>query len=333
LKKRSVLFVVSLMMLLTVAACGRKGDPVPLAVAGPKAISNLAGEVRDGVLFLSFAAPARNEDGSPANNIEGFKIFKSCKTCYGGFEPFKDIRLDAEQGFTFYRGKIYVYDEELADGYQYAYHVFPYTSKGTRGAESNTFAITWEKTPQPPGSVFVKEDDGVVELQWAQIPGMAFNVYRFDGAVYPLFPLNGRPLATPLYMDAGLENGRKYIYEVRSVSEKGGVRREGAGRRIEAVPVDRIPPPPPHDVQAELKGVGVQITWEQKATEDILGYNIFRIVGGKREQINKEPLKDQVFFDRNLPAVRYISYMVTSLDMSKNESTPSREAVVILKRD
>jgi hypothetical protein len=333
LKKRSVLFLVSLMMLLTVAACGRKGDPVPPAVAGPKAISDLAGEVKDGVLFLSFAAPPRNEDGSPANNIEGFKLFKSCNTCSGGFEPFKDIRLDAEQGFAFSRGKIYLYDEELTDGYQYAYQVFPYTSKGARGPVSNTFAITWEKTPPPPGSVLVKEDDGVVELKWAQIPGMAFNVYRFDGAIYPLSPLNGRPLATPIYMDAGLENGRKYVYEVRSVSDKGGVRREGVGRRIEAVPVDRIPPPPPHDVQAELKGAGVQITWEQKATEDILGYNIFRIVGEKREQLNKEPLKDQVFFDGNPPAVRYVSYSLTSLDMSRNESTPSREVVILLKKD
>ena len=43
-------------------------------------------------------------------------------------------------------------------------------------------------------------------------------------------------------------DGKKYRYELRTVRLSDGVRREGEGFRIDAMPVDNIPPPPPKAV-------------------------------------------------------------------------------------
>ena len=38
-----------------------------------------------------------------------------------------------------------------------------------------------------------------------------------------------------------------------------------------------------------------------------------------------------MFLDNNTPDIRYVSYYVVAVDESGNESTPSREVIVILK--
>jgi fibronectin type 3 domain-containing protein len=319
------------MVMLFFASCGKKGDPMPKGLPIPGGINDLTGEVKDGMLFLSFSTPSKNNDGSEPKDLAGFKIFKACGSCMGTFEPFKDLSLENRKGYLIQDGKVFVYDDDLTNGFQYGYKVYPYTKKGTRGDPSNIFTIKWEKTPDLVRGISIKENDERVELSWQKEEGFLYNVYRYDDNVYPLFPLNKTPVTAPYFLDTGLENDKTYAYEVRKVQAKEGIRREGEGVKIAATPKDMSPPAGPAEVKVEKKDGGVLVTWKENTEEDLAGYNIFRISSGKAEKLNKEPLEKNMYFDKNIPDNRYISYYVTSLDETGNESGPSREAIIIVK--
>jgi len=327
-----IINIVVIILALSFVSCGKKNDPQPKVLSLPGGINDLSGEVRDGLLFLSFSIPAKNKDGSAIQDLGGFRIVKSCGSCIGNpFEPFKDLSLDAEQGYVIYGGRIYVYDDDLISGYQYAYKVYPYTKKGTRGDSSNTYTVKWEQPPGLPGDISVKEDDGRIELTWRKEEGASYNVYKYDGDVYPVFPVNKAPLTTPYFVDSGLENGTVYSYEVRKVQTKSGLRSEGEGMKVKAIPKDSTPPKTPLEFKAEKTAEGVQVTWKAGQEEDLEGYDVFRISAGKAEKINIGYVTENMFLDKNTPDTRYVSYYVVAVDESGNESTPSREVIVILK--
>ncbi|MBA4416860.1 MAG: hypothetical protein C0392_02950 [Syntrophus sp. (in: bacteria)] len=330
MQKRYIL-VISICMVILFSGCGKKSPPTPMRLPVLGGINDFTGEVKDGVLFLSFSIPTKDKDGSDLRGLGGFKILKACGSCMGGLEPFKEIILNDNKGFTIVNGRLYVYDDDLMKGLLYSYKVYPVTMKGTMGASSNPFAITWEDTPSPPTNVSAQGDDERVEFKWSQEDGFTYNIYRFEDAIYPLFPVNQGPLSKPYFIDSGLENGKTYQYEIRKVTMKGGIKREGQGTKVEATPVDLTPPAVPRDIKAEKKGKGVQVTWKENIEKDLYGYNIYRVINGKADKLNDEEVFEPIFLDENLPEMRYVSYYVTAVDEADNESEPSRESIIILK--
>jgi hypothetical protein len=294
-------------------------------------VNDLSGEVKDGVLFLSFTVPQKNRDGSEIKDLGGFRVFKSCGTCSGTFEPFKNISFEETKGYTIERGRLYIYDDDVMSGFEYGYKVYPYTKKGTRGDASNTFVIKWESPPEALKDIIVSAEDGIVELKWPREEGYFYNVYRLSGNTYPLFALNQTRLSADSFMDTGLTNNTEYTYEVRRVRETGGVFREGEGIKVKATPIDKTPPRQPEMVKATKKGNLVSVTWKENTEKDLAGYNIYRIIGGTKEKINKEPFKENSFLDQKISNERFVSYSVTALDAAGNESELSRESIVILK--
>lgn len=324
--------IVSIILLVIISGCGKKGDPMPRELPLPKGINDLSGAVKDGVLFLSFSKPALNKDTAEAKDLGGFRVLKTCGACVGGtYEPFRDIRLDENKGYALYDNRIYIYDDALANGLQYSYRVYPLTKRGTIGEASNVFTIKWETPPDLPKNVSVKEDDGRAEFSWSREEGFLYNIYRYENGAYPLFPLNKNPLTVSLYVDSGLENGKRYRYEVRKVRVQGGMQWEGEGVRLDVVPKDKTPPSVPIDVKAERKDNTVVITWKESPDKDLAGYNVYRIGAGAATRLNTELTRDTSFIDTVVPDLRYVSYYVTSVDTSGNESGQSRELVVILR--
>jgi fibronectin type 3 domain-containing protein len=106
---------------------------------------------------------------------------------------------------------------------------------------------------------------------------------------------------------------------------------EGEGVKLDVVPKDKTPPAVPLDMKAERKGNTVVITWKESPDKDLAGYNVYRIGAGTAKRLNTELAKDTSFIDAVVPDLRYVSYYVTSVDTSGNESGQSRELVVILR--
>jgi len=136
------------------------------------------------------------------------------------------------------------------------------------------------------------------------------------------------PLIVPLFVDRDVARGRSYTYEVRGV-RRGQIDVEGKGRRIVAEPVDTIPPAMPRGVRLEETTEGISLTWSKNEEEDLLGYNVYRVEGPVKRLLNGEPLREERFLDREPPDLRYFSYFVTAIDLSGNESEPSREVIVV----
>lgn len=331
--KKKYILIFSIFVVLLFSGCGKKAPPRPVVLPLAGGINDLSGEVKDGVLFLSFTVPQKNRDGSEIKDLGGFRVFKSCGTCSGTFEPFKNISLEETKGYTIERGRLFIYDDDVMSGFEYGYKVYPYTKKGTRGDASNTFVIKWESPPEAPKDIIVSADDGSVELKWPKEEGYFYNVYRLSGNTYPLFALNQSRLAAGSFMDTGLTNNTEYTYEVRRVRETGGVFREGEGIKVKATPIDKTPPRQPEMVKAVKKGNLVSVTWKENTEKDFAGYNIYRIIGGTKEKINKEPFRENSFLDQKISSERFVSYCVTSLDVTGNESELSRESIVILKEE
>lgn len=329
---KSLTFVLSLGILCLIISCGKKGNPVPKNLPVPGGINDLSGEVKDGVLFLSFTMPTKNRDGSDIVDLGGFRIMKGCSSCSAALGTLKEVYLDDTRGFTIQGNRLYIYDDDLATGYQYAYRVHPVTKKGTAGDPSNVFSIQWEEPPpKPAGPVSVKVNDGGVELSWPQDEGYSYNVYRRDEDIYPLFPANKELLVKPFFVETGLTNGQKYLYEIRKVKEKAGLRWEGESLKVEATPRDLTPPSVPMGVKAEKRGGAARISWMASDDKDLAGYNVYRLVAGKAQKLTKTPVQETFFTDRDVAPYRYLSYHVTSIDLSGNESEPSTESVVVLK--
>lgn len=305
---------------------------MPKQQSVPGGIGEISGEVKDGVLFLSFTMPSKNMDGSDVVDLAGFKVLKSCVSCGGTFEVFKEIRFDEEKGYTIARNKVYIFDDSLAMGYTYSYMVRPFTSRGATGDSSKAFTIQWQDPPaKPAGNVTVKESDGRIELSWPQEQGFFYNVYRHDNGSYPLFPVNGDLLTKPFFVDGGLKNGQQYTYEVRKVKVVEKKNWEGEGFRVEATPRDLTPPSVPRGLKAEKRGSIVQVLWLANNEDDIAGYNVYRVIGRSEQKLTRTPVRDTQFIDHSIGQNRYLSYYVTSVDLSGNESEPSREIIIIVK--
>lgn len=327
---------VAFCLVLALSSCGKKGNPMPVAVAKAGVIGDLRGEVKDGVLFLSFTPlatmkPEKKEPGEGEVKIAGYRIFKGCGTCLGDLQPFRTISLDERKGYTLAGNRLYFYDDDLMPGNEYAYRVYPVTTRGTRGEASNAAVVAWEEPPGPPGSVKATESDARVEISWTKEDGYLYNIYRYDNDMYPIIPLNPRPVPTSLYMDAGLTNGRTYVYEVRKVIQSGEMPREGEGVKVSATPGDKTPPGAPMLVRAEKKGNTIVITWEANTETDLAGYNVYRIMGSQAVKLNSVPVKENTFIDKNAPDHRFIAYHVTAVDAVGNESQTSQESIVIMK--
>jgi len=327
-------YVISVLIFLALVSCGKKAPPMPKSAPMPETVADFRGEVKDGVLFLSFVVPARVTGGTGGVGSHvwaGFKILKSCTGCGGSLEPWRELYLTDKTGYTIYKGRLFLYDDDLVPGLDYVYRVIPFTDTGIDGAASNTYTIKWQRTPKPPKDVVAKEGDTSLDLSWTREEGVFYNVYRFNDDIYPLEPVNQTLLATNLFTDHALQNGKRYRYEVRAVRVEGTMRWEGEGTSVEATPQDRTPPDRPRNPVATKKDDGVMISWEKNAEADLLGYNIYRISSGKQEKLNKELLTEPQFFDAAPGTQRYVSYYVTAVDRAGNESSPSREIMVILK--
>jgi fibronectin type 3 domain-containing protein len=330
LRLKGLTLVVSC-ILLALLSCGKKGNPVPKGLPVPAAISDLKGEVRDDVLFLSFSIPTRNMDGTEIKDLAGFRILRSCGGCAAGFELWKDIHLTDTQGYTVRSGKFVTYDNDLREGFDYGYRVFSQTSKGVLGDGSNTFSVKWVEPPVAPKRVIVQEEDSRIVLSWEPVSGLFYNVYKWEDDLYPLSPLNPSPLSAATFTDPNLQNGRQYRYEVRAVKIDGGMAYEGDGTAVSATPRDMTPPVPPAGIKLEKQDSAVLLTWTPNGEPDLAGYNIYWVAAGKPVKKNIDLVQEPRFLDKTPGNEPYVSYYVTAVDKAGNESGPSQELTIILK--
>ena len=327
LRGKSFICLLSVILLFS-GSCGKKGAPLPKIFSPSYVISDLTGEVKDGVLFLSFSLP------KDERKVEGFRV-KRVEKRQGekGSETTRYVRIDSPYEVTLHKGRVFFFDEDLKPGITYVYEVFPSSTGGILLGSSNPFSINWK---EPPGYVKVlgiEVEESGVTITWEKEEGYFYNVYRYKKGSYALFPINEKVLDIPFYRDTALPEEALYIYEVRKVRKEGERLIEGEGRPIEVAFFPKKVLPVPCNVRAEKTEEGIHLSWELKSLENVKGVRVYRHLNGKKELLKELPFEENTFIDHSYPKTKILLYSVRSVSYTGRESEDSNFAVVHVGED
>jgi hypothetical protein len=131
--------------------------------------------------------------------------------------------------------------------------------------------------------------------------------------------LNPEPIQGTRFLDGGLQNGRKYSYEVRAVRRFRGTLIEGpASAMVEGVPGKRLPPSPPRGLFAVPHEGGVALRWNENPEPDIAGYDIYRRAEGEEtfRKVNAGLIREPHFLDPSADPGKSYTYRLKAVDSS-----------------
>jgi len=332
-------------VLLLMAACGRKGPPLPPRPVVPAAVSNLRAAPREAGVLLSWTRPTRNDDGSPLTDLREFRLFRATLALgqttapASAFSFLAAVRAENPENASV-QGTLYAYRDDagglgLGAGRQYRYRVTAVNQRGETGLPSGEVFVDLTPAPPAPVGLTAVAGDATVDLAW-QSPGDAqfvkgYNLYRgTQSGEYGPRPINPRPVMSMRFRDAGVENDTRYYYVVRSVSNDRPPWRESADSApVLVLPQDFVPPAPPRGLVAAPGQRVIALTWDASGEQDLLGYLVYRrdLPDIEPSRLTPAPIPQATYADRTVRAgVTYV-YTVTAVDRSprRNESAPSPE--------
>ncbi len=138
------LFIFTLLLTFFFASCGKKGAPFPSRESPPPAVRDLAMELSDDFLTLTWTVPKGKK--KVVSGFAGFLIYKSkkslteeeCKGCPILFERVADVPIEDEEP-----GDTVTFSETLEKGFRYIYKVTVYTKVGLFSNDSNFVQFTY----------------------------------------------------------------------------------------------------------------------------------------------------------------------------------------------
>lgn len=338
------IFSLAMCALLSPAGCGFKDKPVPPQNVVPKAVRDLRAELDERGATLSWSYPRETTTGERVEEIDAFALYRAeipasqyCKTCPvpysaaievpgGSMAPNSDKTATCEI-------------RDLRPGNLYFFKVRSQSGWWRESQDSNEVSFFWQTPPMAPEGVTASGGDGKNRLQWKPVGQLRdatpmtapvqYQVYRsVDGGA---FAKTGEPIATASYVDAAVENGRTYGYQVQAINVYSlGSVGSALSAAVQANPQDRTAPPAPAGVVAVRTEMGVKIYWEHPENVDLAGYRIYRRVGAGAPVLAGEVLLPyNMFIDAKAPSGPVV-YSVASIDAQSpaNESARSAEIPV-----
>ena len=219
-----------LLLILILAACGKKGPVRPLLGSLPAAPPDLQIAQQGESFILAWDIPTQNQDGTDAEEPDGFRIYRSeyaaaegCPTCRDPQELVAKIDLDYPIAYRI-RGRLYWRDLNVVAGSGYHYRVTPVTQAGREG-EAATAYRDWMTPPQAPEQFLARAEKDRIALSWqppAQLPADAvlvgYNLYRHRlDRPFSIVPLNLQPLENRQITDQVPAAGQTFEYRVSTV--------------------------------------------------------------------------------------------------------------------
>jgi len=155
-----------------------------------------------------------------------------------------------------------------------------------------------------------------------------YRVYRSLTGQPGTFALLGEAPASP-YRDTHFTFGQTYYYQVSA--EFGGPGRlamSEASPTASVKPRDIFPPAAPQGLHGLYASGAVELVWTANTEADLAGYNVYRLENQTPQRVNKALLPTPVFRDTTAPAGKTLTYYVTAVDLSGNESQASAKEEV-----
>jgi len=173
-----------------------------------------------------------------------------------------------------------------------------------------------------PDMVTATPSDEAIRIAWRPAISnkvLAYKVYRSNTSGSGYVQVGPRLIAGAAYEDTGLSNGTRYYYIVKAVdhSEK---ELEEPSIEVSAIPDKK--PEPPENLQANIVGTTIHLSWTPAIGEDVVGYKVFRNLTGKElwTLIGNVKSPQANFIDENIyPNIIYY-YTVTAIKGSGVQS-------------
>jgi len=337
---------------LALAACGKRGNPVPPTVRVPQPVTDLGARAREDGIDLAWTLPRRRVDNTRLFDPGEARLYRAEDAGVG--EPRAAMRVDDRiAGYTqiaTFRlhdpppaevrdGRILYTDRrDLTIGRRYTYVVVTSDARGRLSAPSTRASVTYITAPEAPVGLQATPGDGEVHLAW-QPPArladgtppsgvLAYEILRApDAATTPAVVGRTGPGQTS-FIDRGLTNDRSYRYAVRAVRTEGDASTTGSPTPpVTSTPVKTTAPAPPANLVAIPSAGEVRLSWTASPAADVGAYVVYRAAGrGAFGRVGSVRPPATTFVDRGLPPGRY-RYVVTAQDTSTraNESVRSNE--------
>jgi fibronectin type 3 domain-containing protein len=300
-------FVLFLLLILLVPACGKKAPPRWVEPQTPPAPLNLSVVSRQGVNLLGWDFPAQAYD-----SLGTFILYRSSNG-----EPFKLIGKAANNTYS---------DQDIEQDTNYTYKITAREQvRGTEGPASSLLKVI-QGAPKPaPADLKYIIGSQRVSLSWTAESGKLYALYRKLGrAPWEL----AMELDLPPYEDDPVTE-TTVSYLMRELKVTHGVRYEGVPSDVVKVAPSDYVPSAPTGVDVVQAGTKVLIFWSENPESWVRAYRVYRKEGkGSFRAIGES--RTVALQDIDPPSGR-LSYVVRALG-PEAEGAPSIEKAVQYKR-
>jgi len=100
---------------------------------------------------------------------------------------------------------------------------------------------------------------------------------------------------------------------------------------VKITPRDTFPPAPPQGLSSIYSAGAVDLVWTANTEADLAGYNVYRLENQAAQRVNKELVRTPIFHDATAAPGKTLTYYVTAVDLSGNESKASKQEAVETK--
>jgi predicted small lipoprotein YifL len=336
---------VALALALPLAACGKKGLPLPPLRLVAAAAQDLTVRQQGNELAFELAYPQTTASGQALPGLAAVEVLELERPLPAAGDP---VPVDPREFAAAAAPRLRLEGAELASsvvgdrlrvrlvlgeppptGRVHTFAVRTQVTDGEWSAPSNLVAIVPVAPPPAPDALAAEARADGIALSWRPVDAAAgFNVYRRDAPARGY----GEPLAQtgpgePAYLDATAAYGRRYVYTVRAFGPQTPAVESAPAGEIEVDYQDRFGPPPPAGLVALAEGTRVRLHWEASPAPDVAGYLVERQDPEQEfHRVTPEPVAGIEFVDEGLVAGLRYRYRVRGVDALGNVGEPSEEA-------
>jgi hypothetical protein len=347
---------VSLVAVL-LAACGKKGNPLPPLNISPPPISDLSASLSGGRVTLQLTVPAADPDNPAIVAPERVEIYRVVTAPDATVPPAAEIvkTPGALRGEIAVRRPedappsptgpplplpgepasfVEMVDRQVTGSWTYV--AVGVMGRNRRGPASNAVTVPFGALPVAPTGLTADNTETTLTLSWKE----AGNAYRVFAASQPLDLSNVRlltptPVTEPRFSQP-VEFGREFCFVVRTVQASGGATVEGPPSDVLcATATDRYPPPAPTNLRAIQDGSAVTLTWTPSDAPDLGGYIVLRgdMSGVNLQPLVREPVREPAFKDETARSGETYTYSVYAVDTAPtpNVSQQSDRQIVTVR--
>lgn len=302
---------------LFAVSCGYVGDPLPPALNIPQPVQNFRAQQVESGIDAAFTIPPKTTENLVITDIASVEIRvgpapEGPWNVHTWAAAAKPIAVKADKPGPTEAS----FDVKEFAGKDVVVAVRMGNKKGRSSAWSNLVTMHIEPPVVTPIEFTADSAPNGALITWKNFSGPVI-VYR-DGA-------NIGEGTNGQFTDLRALLGKVYSYEIQARGDK------ALGRRSEPKTLtveDRFPPAAPTGLNVVAGAGTLELSWNPNPEADILGYIVQRATGTGMFTTVANQLDAPAYTDRDVQRGTRYRYMVSALDLRKNQSVTSQEVEI-----